>query len=206
MNFWIKQRFWFAAIIFSVPSSIAISLLYSEWIYDKDLRYPLALAITGLGFTSAQFYFQINENRYQKISDQKSAAINQLLSVVNKIEDLLNHSLTYFFNSDKLNENYNTHHVELVNVLDLVIKPVISRADICDNLKDISVEIQKIIKESKTDYQGTNEERVDKADSDRASFSDKIHENQHKEYRNKIIPHFESFRNKKREVISSLQN
>ena len=49
----------------SVVVALWMLLAYCK-IADEELRYPLSLAIIGLGFTLGQFYFQVNENRYQK--------------------------------------------------------------------------------------------------------------------------------------------
>lgn len=67
MNRWIKYRFWIAAGIFILSVVVALWMLLAYCkIADEELRYPLSLAIIGLGFTLGQFYFQVNENRYQK--------------------------------------------------------------------------------------------------------------------------------------------
>jgi hypothetical protein len=75
MNFWIKNRFWISGGLFAIGIGIAIFLLMNNTytILDEELRYAIALASIGTGFTLGQFFFQINENRFQEIQGKETS-------------------------------------------------------------------------------------------------------------------------------------
>tara|TARA_A100000171_G_C2119584_1_gene139964 strand:- start:733 stop:1368 length:636 start_codon:yes stop_codon:yes gene_type:complete len=73
MNLWIKYRFLVAGLLFVLPSVGALLMVYFKCINNTDLLYPLALTIIGLAFTSAQFYFQVNENRFHKLESESKS-------------------------------------------------------------------------------------------------------------------------------------
>lgn len=80
MGFWIKHRFRVASAIFLAGVAVAVFLLLNSGytIINEELRFAIALAFIGTGFTAGQFYFQINENRFQKINDIKQEETRKL--------------------------------------------------------------------------------------------------------------------------------
>jgi hypothetical protein len=78
MSFWVKHRFLVAISIFIISSVGALLMIKNEWPAGTDFRYPLVIAVIGLGFTLAQFLFQIYENRFQKINDLKQEETRRL--------------------------------------------------------------------------------------------------------------------------------
>ena len=204
MNFWVKHRFWIAGLLFIIPSVGALAMLYFKCISDADLLYPFSLAIIGLAFTFAQFYFQINENRFQRLEEKRSSALKLLMNVTTKMENLLYSSIHYYSDFDLLSREYKDLHVELCGLLDVFIQAVLEKEGLLNDLKKSSDDILNVIFNSNFKHNEVVDQRIQTDEPLPDGFMTKLRKVQSKEWIDNVNPLLTEFINIKKKVVENL--